>query len=147
MKRVSGDQRRQFSRALRNLRQARGVLQKSVAAVLDVDAPTLCAVERGVRAPLTDERIQRLVPLLRMSPAELDHLLWAARHDRLLANLQAGGATSEELDLMSKALTTWNYMDQRQRQAWLAQVGRMADSASFLHTAIAPELQREVAMT
>jgi transcriptional regulator with XRE-family HTH domain len=147
MKRVSGDQRRQFPRVLRSLRTVRGVLQKTVAGVLDLDAPTLCAVERGVRAPLTDERIQRLVPVLRMSAAELDHLLWAARHDRLLAHLETGGATGEELDLMSKALTTWNFMDSRQRQAWLTQVGRMADSASFLHSAVTPDLQREAAMT
>ncbi len=118
-----------------------------MAAALELDAAALCAAEKGTRSPLSDERILKLAEVLRLSAAELSLLQWAARHDRLVGMLEAGGASSDELALVSKALTTWNYMDEGQRQGWLSQIARLADSALLLHSAVTPESLREVAMT
>ena len=138
---------RQFPQVLRAVRTRRGLLQKVVALELGIDAAVLCAIEKGARGPLGDDRLELLVERLSLAEGEAFALRWAARHDRVIGQLEAGGASSQETLLVSKALTAWNHMEGRQREGWLAQMARLADSAVLLRAAVEPANAMEAAMT
>ncbi|RYG88855.1 MAG: hypothetical protein EON59_03140 [Alphaproteobacteria bacterium] len=137
---------RQFPQALRAVRARRGLLQKSVALDLGIDAAVLCATEKGARGPLSDDRLALLAARLALTPEEHQALLWAARHDRVISQLEASGGSRQELLLVSKAMTAWNHMEGAQREGWLNQVIRLADSAVMLHAAVVPNAM-EAAMS
>jgi len=138
---------RQFPQALRAVRTRRGLLQKAVALDLGIDAAVLCATEKGARGPLSDDRLDLLAQRLSLTDEELYRLRWAARHDRLISQVEGSGASREEALLVSKTLTAWNHMEGTQRDGWLTHVARLADSAVMLRTALSPLPTAEDAMT
>jgi transcriptional regulator with XRE-family HTH domain len=71
-----------FGKLLRSLREAAGVSMGALARYLEVSVTYLSDVERGTRAPLTGDRIEKAGELLKLSREEVRELDEAAGEAR-----------------------------------------------------------------
>lgn len=72
----------QFPNALRDARLKAGVQQKDVANRIGVDAPLICALERGRRIGPAEPLVSELCRALQLTEAVTEVLIKAARRDR-----------------------------------------------------------------
>ncbi|MCU0790699.1 MAG: helix-turn-helix domain-containing protein [Nitratireductor sp.] len=101
-----------FGRRVRELRTARGVSQKEMAAALDVSAAWLSALENGRRGRPTWDFIQRVIAYFNVIWDDADELLELARisHPRIVVDTaglspeatEFANLVSERIRLLSK---------------------------------------------
>ena len=122
----------QFPGVLRRLRLQKGTLQKTIAHHLGIDPAQLCAIEKGSRGPLDSCMLDKVADLLDLNEQELQELVWAAHHDRLVGLLTQRGASLGEVELVSASLEAWHYMQAEQRPRLISSVRRFGVSAKVL---------------
>lgn len=81
---VSTQQNLLLPPALRSLRLRAGMSQKALALTVGIDQATLCAVERGRKAGLAEEVMERVWRALSVTDAQRRQLRWMATHDGLV---------------------------------------------------------------
>jgi len=86
-----------FGKLLRSLREAAGISMGALARHLEVSVTYLSDVERGTRAPLTSERIEKAANLLNLPPAKVRELDAAAGEARGYFELGITSPTSREV--------------------------------------------------
>ena len=86
-----------FGKLLRRVREAAGVSMGALARYLEVSVTYLSDVERGTRAPLTSDRIEKTAGLLKLSPAKVRELDAAAGEARGYFELGITTPTSREV--------------------------------------------------
>lgn len=136
-----------FPAVLTRLRKGRGLLQKTTALELGVDPTVLCAVEKGTRAPLDDEQINRVIEVFRLSEDEAAQLRWAAHHDRLVGQLENKGATETEVAFISTGLHALRHLQPQQISGLMASLQQINKSASLVASLSKSHPLLEVAMT
>ncbi|MEO3715505.1 helix-turn-helix domain-containing protein [Roseateles flavus] len=139
-------QLRRFPAALKALRLRRGVQQKAFAIDLGIGAAFLCGIEKGTRAPLDDGLLEQAGRLLELNTDEQAQLRSLAHHDRLVHQMELRGASDDELQLISSALTAWHHMSPQQRTDWLANVRQLADNVVQVSAMTRRRLTKEAAM-
>ncbi|MGN7818905.1 helix-turn-helix domain-containing protein [Chitinophaga varians] len=90
----------QFGLRVRELRETRGLLQRQVAALLDIDTPLYSKIERGERIAKKEVAIH-LALILKANEAEL-LTLWLA--DQVMDVLKDEKLASEALKTVSKKI-------------------------------------------
>lgn len=136
-----------FPMVLTRLRKSRSVLQKTAALVMGIDPTVLCAIEKGVRAPLDDEQIKQAIEVLRLSEEEAAQLQWAAHHDRLVGHLGHKGATEAEMAFISAGLHALRHLQPQQIKGLMANLQQIDKSASLVAALGKSNSLLEVAMT
>lgn len=76
-----------FGKMIKQLREEQGLLQRQLAAQLDIDTPQYSKLERGERVP-KKEQIGQIAALLNSDEREL-RILWVA--DKIIKTLQFEG--------------------------------------------------------
>lgn len=125
------------------MRVRRGLLQKTIAHELQLDPGQLCAIERGSRGPLDASMLRRAADLLELSELERQELIWAAHHDRLVAQLGQRGACLEEIELVSASLEAWHHLRADQRCGLIQSVRKCSESAKLLAALSTPSIPAE----
>lgn len=137
---------RRFPSALKSLRLRQGIQQKALAIDLGIGAAFLCGIEKGARSPLDDQLLMQVGRLLKLNADEQAQLRSLAHHDRLVHQMELSGASCDELQLISFALTALHHMSPQQRSDWLANVRRLAEHATQVNVMTRHQPEKESAM-
>lgn len=129
-----------FPTALRQARNKRGLMQKTVAHRLNLDPTMLCSAERGARGPLDAQALEKLAALLELTPIEIQDLNWAARHDRAIATLRRQSLSELELRGISAILSAL-YSLQGDQQVGLIDYCRQVGQSARLVKSLTPNFQ------
>ncbi|MEA3395281.1 MAG: helix-turn-helix domain-containing protein [Pseudomonadota bacterium] len=121
-----------FPLVFKRLRKSRGLLQKTTALDLGLDATVLCAIEKGTRAPLGDDLLKRAAQLFCLSGEEVRQLQWAAHHDRLVGHLEDKGATETEVEFISTGLHALRHLQPQQINGLMSSLQEIEKSASLV---------------
>ena len=135
-----------FPKIFRAMRVRKGLMQKVAALELGIDTAVLCGTEKGTRGPASAEVLTKAGSLYQLTPEESASLQWAAHHDRLITPLVGNGASHEEVELISAALSVWHHLKVDQRHSWLSAVKRMDESARAVASLSIPQLHEETMM-
>ncbi len=136
-----------FPPVLKQVRSSRGLMQKSVAIDLGLDAAVLCGIEKGTRGPLDDRMLQKACELFKLTNDEIDQLQWAAHHDRIIGILDHRGASKSEVALLSASLHAWHHLGPEQRNGLVASLRQISQSARLVSSLTKPNQLMEMAMT
>ena len=91
-----------YAEVLRELREAAGVSQRSLASELGISHTLLNRSESGTRLPASPDEVQRIAAALRLTPDQLDQLLAAAGF--WPGDLVSLGPADPTLRLLARAL-------------------------------------------
>ena len=114
-----------FGEKLRALRQARGILQRDMAAALEISAAYLSALEHGRRGTPSAGLIHQICQYFGLIWDEADELKALAKSSRPRLRLNAGGLTAAQTALANRLAREWRYLDPATVEAIQALLGEM----------------------
>lgn len=100
-----------FGAKLRQLRAARGILQRDMAAALEISAPYLCALEHGRRGTPSSGLIHQICQYFGLIWDEADELAALAKISRPRLRLSAGGLTPAQTALANRLARELRHLD------------------------------------
>jgi transcriptional regulator with XRE-family HTH domain len=100
-----------FGEKLRALRQARGILQRDMAAALEISAPYLSALEHGRRGTPSAGLIHQICQYFGLIWDEADELKALAKTSRPRPRLNAAGLTPAQTALANRLARELRYLD------------------------------------
>lgn len=103
-----------FGKMLRAYREAAGISMGALARQLAISVTYLSDVERGTRAPLSQERIHEAAGLLGLSTEKEDQLLKAAQEHRGVVELGAEHLTPKGWEASTALMRGWPRFTDRQ---------------------------------
>lgn len=95
----------QFGERIRELRETQGLLQRQLAASLEIDTPMFSKIERGERKAKR-EQVERLASLLHANKSDLLRL-WLA--DQIMDLIKNEPQASEALEIALKELKKYEH--------------------------------------
>jgi len=90
--------------AIAVLRRSKGVSQKALANGLKVSETRLCSIERGRSIGASDAVVRQVAVALGCAEAEVEELLIAAAHDRLMRQVRRTFPSDHQVEMLSIAL-------------------------------------------
>lgn len=93
-----------FPGELVKARMQSGYSQKAAAIMLELHQSFLCALERGRRPTPSDALVRRFATVLECDPETKSALLYAALHDRVMANILKESELAPVAPLVSSCL-------------------------------------------
>jgi transcriptional regulator with XRE-family HTH domain len=106
-----------FGAKLRELRAARGILQREMAAALEVSAAYLSALEHGRRGAPSSGLIHQICDYLGLIWDDADELKQLARLSRPRLKMNAAGLTPEQTALGNRLARQLRNLDRPARRA------------------------------
>ncbi len=100
-----------FGEKLRQLRQARGILQREMAAALEISAPYLSALEHGRRGTPSAGLIHQVCQYFGLIWDEADELTALAKTSRPRLRLNAAGLTPAQTALANRLTRELRHLD------------------------------------
>jgi transcriptional regulator with XRE-family HTH domain len=100
-----------FGEKLRQLRQARGILQRDMAAALEISAPYLSALEHGRRGTPSAGLIHQICQYFGLIWDEADELKSLAKSSRPRLRLNAAGLTPAQTALANRFSRELRHLD------------------------------------
>lgn len=100
-----------FGEKLRQLRAARGILQRDMAAALEISAPYLSALEHGRRGTPSAGLIHQICQYFGLIWDEADELAALARSSRPRLRLNAAGLTAAQTALANRLARELRQLD------------------------------------
>lgn len=123
-----------FGEKLRQLREARGILQREMAAALEISAPYLSALEHGRRGTPSAGLIHQICQYFGLIWDEADELTALAKTSRPRLRLNAGGMTPAQTALANRLTRELRHLDPETIEAMQG----LLDRAGKLQAASAP---------
>lgn len=115
-----------FGEKLRQLRQARGILQRDMAAALEISAPYLSALEHGRRGTPSAGLIHQICQYFGLIWDEADELTALAKTSRPRLRLNAAGLTPAQTALANRLARELRHLDAASIEA----VQKLLDAAA-----------------
>jgi transcriptional regulator with XRE-family HTH domain len=128
-----------FGEKLRALRQARGVLQRDMAAALEISAAYLSALEHGRRGTPSAGLIHQICQYFGLIWDDADELAALAKASRPRVRLNAGGLTAAQTALANRMARELRYLD----PGTVAAVQSLLDQAQPAQPASAPQPRKK----
>ncbi|HYP63161.1 MAG TPA: helix-turn-helix transcriptional regulator [Acidocella sp.] len=123
-----------FGEKLRQLRQARGILQRDMAAALEISAPYLSALEHGRRGTPSAGLIHQICQYFGLIWDEADELKVLAKSSRPRLRLNAAGLTPAQTALANRLARELRHLDAQT----VAAMQELLDAARSAQPASAP---------
>jgi len=136
-----------FPLTLKRLRKSRGLLQKTFAINMGLDATVLCTAEKGSRAPLDETVIEKMIEVFALSSEEADAIKWTAHHDRLIWALRQKSASDTEIEFLSTGLRVFRHLKADQIKGLISNLQHIGESASLVASLDKSNISVGVAMT
>jgi transcriptional regulator with XRE-family HTH domain len=124
-----------FGEKLRQLRQARGILQRDMAAALEISAPYLSALEHGRRGTPSSGLIHQICQYFGLIWDEADELTALAKTSRPRLRLNAAGLTPAQTALANRLARELRHLDAPTIEAMRA----LLDQAGAAQPSTAPQ--------
>lgn len=99
---------------IRRARLRAGLSQKVLAASVGLDQSFICAVEKGRRRVHARQPLDAISRATGMTPGEMQALLWAWRHDRVVTEAQSVGLPETAQRLVSRGLQAAQHLEHRE---------------------------------
>jgi transcriptional regulator with XRE-family HTH domain len=128
-----------FGEKLRQLRQARGILQRDMAAALEISAPYLSALEHGRRGTPSSGLIHHICQYFGLIWDEADELTALAKASRPRLRLNAGGLTPAQTALANRLVRELRHLDAQTVES----MQELLDQARASQPGSTPELRRK----
>ncbi len=128
-----------FGQKLRELRRARGVLQREMAAALEVSAPYLSALEHGRRGTPSAGLIHQVCQYFGLIWDDADELKSLARLSRPRVKLNAAGLSPAQTALANRLARELRHLDAASIEAMAC----LLDQARADQTSSTPALRRK----
>ena len=128
-----------FGEKLRELRRARKILQREMAAALEISAPYLSALEHGRRGTPSAGLIHQICQYFGLIWDEADELKALAKTSRPRLRLNAAGLTAAQTALANRLTRELRHLDAESIEA----VQAVLDRARRVQPASAPQLRRK----
>lgn len=128
-----------FGEKLRQLRQARGILQRDMAAALEISAPYLSALEHGRRGTPSAGLIHQICQYFGLIWDEADELTALAKTSRPRLRLNAAGLTAAQTSLANRLARELRHLDQDSIEA----IREVLDRGGAAQPASAPQARRK----
>ena len=100
-----------FGEKLRQLREARGILQRDMAAALEISAPYLSALEHGRRGTPSAGLIHQICQYFGLIWDEADELAALAKVSRPRLRLNVAGLTADQTQLANRLARELRHLD------------------------------------
>ncbi len=123
-----------FGEKLRELRQTRGILQRDMAAALEISAPYLSALEHGRRGTPSAGLIHQICQYFGLIWDEADELVALAKTSRPRLRLNAAGLTPAQTALANRLTRELRHLDAETVEAMQG----LLDGAHRIQPASAP---------
>ena len=123
-----------FGEKLRELRRARKILQREMAAALEISAPYLSALEHGRRGTPSAGLIHQICQYFGLIWDEADELQALAKTSRPRLRLNAAGLTPAQTTLANRLTRELRYLDPQTIEAMQG----LLDQAQVVQPASAP---------
>lgn len=128
-----------FGEKLRQLRAARGILQRDMAAALEISAPYLSALEHGRRGTPSAGLIHQICQYFGLIWDEADELTALAKSSRPRLRLNAGGLTAAQTALANRLARELRQLD----GATVAAMQALLDRSAAAQPASTPVLRKK----
>ena len=128
-----------FGEKLRELRLARKILQREMAAALEISAPYLSALEHGRRGTPSAGLIHQICQYFGLIWDEADELQALAKTSRPRLRLNAAGLTAAQTALANRLTRELRYLDPQTIEA----MQKLLDRARVAQPASAPQLRKK----
>lgn len=128
-----------FGEKLRQLRQARGILQRDMAAALEISAPYLSALEHGRRGTPSAGLIHQICQYFGLIWDEADELTALAKTSRPRLRLNAAGLTPAQTALANRLTRELRHLD----PATIEAIREVLDRSSTAQPASTPQLRKK----
>ena len=128
-----------FGEKLRQLRRARNILQRDMAAALEISAPYLSALEHGRRGTPSAGLIHQICQYFGLIWDDADELAALAKTSRPRVKLNAGGLTAAQTALANRLARELRHLD----TDMVAAMQAVLDQASHAQPASAPQLRKK----
>jgi transcriptional regulator with XRE-family HTH domain len=123
-----------FGEKIRQLRQARGILQRDMAAALEISAPYLSALEHGRRGTPSAGLIHQICQYFGLIWDEADELKALAKSSRPRLRLNAAGLTPAQTALANRLARELRHLG----PATIEEMQKLLDAARAAQPASAP---------
>jgi transcriptional regulator with XRE-family HTH domain len=128
-----------FGEKLRQLRQARGILQRDMAAALEISAPYLSALEHGRRGTPSAGLIHQICQYFGLIWDEADELTALAKTSRPRLRLNAAGLTPAQTALANRLARELRHLDAQTIEG----IRDLLDRAGTAQPASAPQPRKK----
>ena len=128
-----------FGEKLRQLREARGILQRDMAAALEISAPYLSALEHGRRGTPSSGLIHQICQYFGLIWDEADELAALAKSSRPRLRLNAAGLTPAQTALANRLVRALRDLDAETIEA----IQALLDGSAAAQPANTPVLRKK----
>ena len=128
-----------FGAKLRELRAARGILQRDMARALEISAPYLSALEHGRRGTPSAGLIHQICQYFGLIWDEADELAALAKNSRPKLRLNAGGLSPAQTQLANRLARELRQLD----EAAVAQMEALLDRVASAQAVSTPHPRKK----